>query len=355
MKRIALLLPILFLLAACNRAPQEVTPTPTRPAAAVVSSPPAAQALVTATLPLSTPVGGRALATAALAGSATPVGTARALSTAGLPVGTPSAAGTARPLTTAALPVGTPSALATAALPLGTPGATGTARALTTATVPVGTPASGVALPLSTAALPVGTPSAGATPVVTLVPLLPVGTPSPTSAVATLAPQQLAGTPAAPTTAYPAPTSSAVPGAQMPATRYDAADAGISFDVPVGWQRQPGPQWLFAPAGATSPQLGMKWADMGSGWQPTSMLPASPTNVTVGTLTLPLGAATVFILPGAATPTPGGVAQAGEIHVVVATTNGRAYDFYGTANRVEDLLALQPALLQMVSSATLRR
>ena len=315
MKRIALFVPLVFLLAACNRAPQEVTPTPTRPAA--VGSPPAAQALVTATLPLSTPIGGRALATAAPAGSATPVGTARVVATAALPAGTPAVTGTVSPLTTAALPAGTPAV-------------TGTARALTTATLPAGTPASGAALPLSTAALPVGTPSAGAT----------------------TAPQ-LAGTPAA-GAAYPAPTSAAL-GAQAPATRYDAADAGISFDVPVGWQRQPGTQWLFAPTGATSPQLGLKWADMGQGWQPTSMLPAGATVLTMGALNVPLGNATVFILPGAGSPGAGNVAQAGEIHVIVQTPIGRAYDFYGTANRVEDLLALQPALLQMVTSATPRR
>ena len=338
MKRLALFVPFLFLLAACNRAPQDVTPTPTRPAAAVVSSPPAAKALVTATLPLTTPVGGRALATGAPAGSATPVGTARAVSTAAVPlgtpsaVGTPSAGGTARAVSTAALPVGTPSAvgtagaLTTATLPVGTPGVTGTARALTTATVPVGTPASGAALPLATAALPVSTPSAAG-----------------------------AATPAATMAAYPAPTSSVPMAAQPAATRYDAADAGISFDVPVGWQRQPGPQWLFAPAGATSPQLGMKWADTTPGWQPTSMLPAGASVMTVGSLNVPLGKATVYILPGAGTPAPGSAAQAGESHVVVQTPTGRAYDFYGTANRVEDLLALQPALVQMVSSATPRR
>ncbi|MFN8496317.1 MAG: hypothetical protein U0641_00555 [Anaerolineae bacterium] len=310
MKRIALLVPILFLLAACNRATQEAPPTPTRSPAGPA---PAAQALVTATLPLSTPIGGRALATAAPAGTVAALGTARVVATAALPAGTPSAAGTVRPLTTAALPVGTPSALATSALPMVTPG-------------------TGAALPRATAALPVSTPAPGAT----------------------LSPPPV-GTPRATLPAYPAPTMSAAVPVRAPATRYDVADAGISFDVPTGWQRQPVPEWRFAPLGATSPQLGVKWADMGPGWQPTSMLPAGANVLTMGSLASPLGAATVYILLAAGAATPGPVAQAGEIHVVVQATNGRAYDFYGTANRVEDLLALQPALLQMVSSATPRR
>lgn len=142
--------------------------------------------------------------------------------------------------------------------------------------------------------------------------------------------------------------------------RVAIAEAGLEFEVPAGWPQLEG-QWAWAPPNATTPCLGIEWADLQPPMEPESILPPGQSQI-LSSEPVDLGWAsgrriTIEVY------TPAEVSQgsealpaivAVETHVVVVASHRgdrRAYDFYARGRTAEELAGREPLLQHMLDSA----
>jgi len=152
--------------------------------------------------------------------------------------------------------------------------------------------------------------------------------------------------------------------ATLPASAEHVAipEAGLALDIPQGWQRDEAKtctneanrqEWRWVPAGAGEQRFGVAWQDVKPGWEPESIFPGDRQSVVQGRTEGPelgWGQAATYRLQ-VMVPDENGKIQAVEEHVLVRTEK-RLYDLYASAASEQDLAGLEPALQEMVASAT---
>jgi hypothetical protein len=162
-------------------------------------------------------------------------------------------------------------------------------------------------------------------------------------------------------TAEPAGTSvdMALPaGSTGPYQSVEILQAGISFHLPVTWQRG-GPAWTWSPNGVDQPSVGMRWIDLQPPMEPEASLLPRPSQILCSQpIELPWASGRSFTVAVYGPVPEGGDAQAPvksvETHIlVVAASDGsrRAYDFYAAGTTAKQLGTVQPVLDQMLTSA----
>ncbi len=153
--------------------------------------------------------------------------------------------------------------------------------------------------------------------------------------------------------AKPGPGSTQATGQTPTATvstweRVSIPDAAISVEIPRDWQRR-GQEWVWSPRDNPATRIGVKWSDIGPGWQPQSMLPANGKVLQSSAVDLGWSTATMFTV---SVPDSAGV-QTSEAHIVTQAGGKRAYDFFGAARTDNELNFLRPVLVQMAARTTL--
>lgn len=121
----------------------------------------------------------------------------------------------------------------------------------------------------------------------------------------------------------------------------ELAELGLSLDVPADWEASSdGMEW--APAGATTPRVGVTTAEMNADWTPSSMLPDGAQVRDTQLVNLPWAQAQLY------TVETSDAAQ--ELHAIVRGPNSQAINFYAIPAPGNDAKSMQPVLDHMLNS-----
>lgn len=142
--------------------------------------------------------------------------------------------------------------------------------------------------------------------------------------------------------------------------KVDIPEAGLVFEVPVGWQRLE-TEWAWSPDDANGLRIGVNWMDI----QPpqeveAAMLPAPSQVIHSEPVELGWGSGRRFTLEVYAPAAQGSDTQAPvqsvETHVLVVVSlrdTRRAFDFYAIGQTAEQLAILEPSLQHVLETSIL--
>ena len=171
-------------------------------------------------------------------------------------------------------------------------------------------------------------------------------------------------TPVPATSPVPSPTAdtSAVAPAEVSYEQVDLPEAGLTLEVPASWNRR-GPDWIWTPAQAELPRLGVAWRDLQPPQEAEAALLPNPAQVLDSEpVDLGWGSGRRVTLEVYAPAIGNGDAQAPvqsvETHVLIVLQEGasrRGYDLYAAAQSAGELSAIEPMLEHLLDTAELDR
>jgi hypothetical protein len=142
--------------------------------------------------------------------------------------------------------------------------------------------------------------------------------------------------------------------------RVEIPEAGLSLDVPIGWQRlDQEPAW--SPTGNGETRIGISWLHLLSVIKPEAiLLPGGGLIVASAPIALDWGRGRQYMVSDYGTGVPNEGASAPplsvEIHAIVTVFDGEtqwAYDLHAVAPSEEELVTLEPVLDTMLRSMCL--